>query len=166
MDQTERYGLRLLRTAQAQKELTHNEAVIAIDGLLHPAVESMITPAPPADPTPGQMWIVPAAATGAWAQHSDQIACWRANGWTFTVPSAGCMVWLKAQIAHAVFDGVRWRSGGFPTQGLEVDGKVVVRSRRPAIADPSGGTGIDANGRGTIVSILQAMRSHGLIETA
>ena len=63
---TDRYALPLLQVAQAQKEVTHNEAVVGIDTLLHLAVEGVLG-APPPTPLPGQAWIIAAAASGAWA---------------------------------------------------------------------------------------------------
>lgn len=51
-------GFPLLAAGQAQKEITHNEALTLADALISGAVEAGPLNAPPSAPTPGQMWIV------------------------------------------------------------------------------------------------------------
>jgi hypothetical protein len=48
----------LLQAGQAQKELTHNEALALIDMLLHAQVESMTVATPPGGAVVGQCWVV------------------------------------------------------------------------------------------------------------
>jgi hypothetical protein len=47
-----------LQAGQAQKELTHNEALALIDMLLHAQVESMTVATPPGGAVVGQCWVV------------------------------------------------------------------------------------------------------------
>ena len=74
MDHTPRLSLPFIMPSQAQKHITHNEAIQALDALVQPVVESRTITAPPVLPLEGEAWIVPAAATGLWAGHSDEIA--------------------------------------------------------------------------------------------
>ena len=68
---TSRYGLPLLQAGQAQKEITHNEALARIDVLAQLAVDSRAcATVPTADGT----WIVPSNATGAWAGQASRHA--------------------------------------------------------------------------------------------
>ena len=46
-DASDRFALPLLHAGQAQKEITHNEALQLIDMLLHPYAESASLTAPP-----------------------------------------------------------------------------------------------------------------------
>jgi hypothetical protein len=63
---TERLGLPLLAAGQAQKELTHNEALSLLDVAVGRAAESAGLVTPPALPEPGQCWIVASGGTGHW----------------------------------------------------------------------------------------------------
>lgn len=89
MDGTARWALPLLFAGQAQKEITHNEALVLIDALLHARVESADLASPPGTPLVGQCWIVADGATGDWAGKMGAIALWTEGGWRFVPPSAG-----------------------------------------------------------------------------
>ena len=60
-----RLGLPFLAAGQAQKEVTHNEALALIDAGLSPAAETIGVTAPPSAPALGQCWIVGGAPSGA-----------------------------------------------------------------------------------------------------
>ena len=62
-----RYALPFIAAGQAQKEITHNEAVERIDTLLHLSVLSMSMDTPPATPVAGSAWVVGVALTNVWA---------------------------------------------------------------------------------------------------
>ena len=161
---TDRYQLTLLSAAQAHKEVSHNEALLRIDGLLHTAVVAAGAVTPPATPTAGEAWIVAANATGAWTQHSDEIALYQDGGWTFIAPQAGCMAWNRADGAHMVFDGTRWRGDAWPMRRVEIAGKTVVSARQAAITAPAGGAVVDTEARNVLGQLLGMLRAHGLIE--
>jgi len=160
---THRHGLPLLQAGQAQKELTHNEALALLDLLAHPAVEAVLA-SPPADPQPGQMWIVGADATGEWAGQDGALTCYTSGGWRFARARAGLLAWHKAAGVFTWFDGANWRTDGWPTAGILVGGQSVVGARRGAISAPNGGGTIDAQARAAIGQILSALQAHGLIE--
>ncbi len=163
-ESTDRYSLTLLSAAQAHKEISHNEALLRIDGLLHASIVAAGTTSPPTTPPAGDAWIVGAAGTGAWAQHSNEIALFQSGGWTFLTPKAGCVVWNQADAAHMVYDGNRWRSDAWPTRKIEIAGKTVVSMRQAAINAPTGGSVVDTEARGVLGQLLGALRAHGLIE--
>jgi len=162
-DQTDRLALPLLHAGQAQKEITHNEALTLIDALAQAAAESADLSTPPTSPAPGQCWIVAAPGGGAWAGHIDMLACWTAAGWRFVSPVAGMRVWV-ADRGHAVtHDGTAWLDAPGRADGFYVDGTRVVGVRQPGIGNPSGGSIVDAEARAAIGAILTALRAHGLI---
>ena len=73
-DVTPRLGFPLLASGQAQKEITHNEALTQADMLVQAVVQAVAPPAIPVAPQPGQCWIVGASPTGDWAGKAGQVA--------------------------------------------------------------------------------------------
>ena len=108
MTQTPHLALPLLAAAQAQKHVTHNEALLALDALAQLAVASRSLATPPVSPAEGLRHIIPAAATGAWSGRTGQIALFSAGGWLFLAPEEGWRAWLADEKRLIVFSGV-WK---------------------------------------------------------
>ncbi len=162
---TARFALPLLQAGQAQKELFHNEALTAIDGLLSPAVEAISTESPPSAPAAGDSFIVGASGSGVWEGQVGHLATWTSGGWRFTKPVPGLRVWLKDTSRWAWHDGMAWRDDLPASMGLRIDGVRVVGAQQSAVVSPSGGSLIDTEARAAVTGILQALREHGLIAT-
>ena len=164
-ESTDRLALPLLAAGQAQKELTHNEAVVRLDALVMAAIESVGLSEPPPAPVAGQCWIVGTAPVGAWQGQAGSIACWTSGGWRFTAAHDGMVAWSRADAMDVRFVDGEWHKGKLSGHTITLDGKTVVRNRQAAIAAPSGGAVVDQEARASITSILLALRQHGLIET-
>ncbi|TZG29275.1 DUF2793 domain-containing protein [Sphingomonas montanisoli] len=162
-DLSPRFGFPFLLASQAQKEVLHNEALQDVDMLLHPVVQAVGTNTPPAGPANGQCWIVGDAATGAWAGHGGELACRSAGGWRFVAPQPGMAVWSVADAVWAYRVDTDWVVGEFPAAKVVIGGNPVLGARRPAIANPVGGSVVDIQARSAIVALLDAARAHGLI---
>jgi hypothetical protein len=162
---TDRLGLPLLAAGQAQKEVTHNEALMLLDLTVQTIVESADLSVPPVSPSPGQCWIVASGGSGDWADRDTSLAGWTAGGWIFAVPGAGWRAWAIDRAGDIQFDGTDWNEEPVRDDGYYVDGERVVGGREAAIASPAGGAVQDAEARAAIAAILTALRSHGLIET-
>lgn len=108
MDHTARLTLPFIMPNQAQKHVTHNEAIQALDALVQPVVESRTLTTPPTLPLEGDGYLVPAAATGAWGGHADEIAAFQSGAWRFFDPAPGWLVFVKADKTHYVFDTGAW----------------------------------------------------------
>ncbi|TGX54769.1 DUF2793 domain-containing protein [Sphingomonas gei] len=160
---TPRLALPLLQPGQAQKEMTHNEALALLDLGVHAAVIDANVDTPPASPVPGACWLLGAAPVDAWAGHPRALAGWSTSGWYFFEPHEGMQVWLGPERGNGVFSGGVWRLGAVHGK-LFVEGDQVVGPRAAAIMEPSGGMTVDGEARAAIVSVLEALRTHGLIQ--
>jgi len=161
---TPRLGFPLLACGQAQKEITHNEALTLADILVQAIVQAVAPAAIPPSPQPGQCWIVGTGAAGAWAGRDNAIACWTENGWRFTPSQPGMRVWSLADGLEAVRTASQWVLGRLDAEALRIGGVQVVGSRQPAIPDVTGGNAADAEVRVAVGAILRVLRTHGLIE--
>jgi hypothetical protein len=114
MTDTPYLGLPFIEGGQAQKHVTHNEALRILDAAIQIAVRDMTRTAPPASPAEGQRHVVAAAATGAWAGQGNAIASWQDGAWAFLPAKSGWCVWSVADDLMMVFDGAAWRALGAP----------------------------------------------------
>ncbi|AQR74422.1 DUF2793 domain-containing protein [Sphingomonas sp. LM7] len=160
---THRLALPLLQPGQAQKEMAHNEALALLDMVVQGAAVEAGLDVPPASPELGASWILGASPSGAWTGHAHEIAGWTGAGWIFMPPREGTRLWLGANRGMAVFSSGEWRLGEVHGK-VFVEGDQVVGPRLDSITEPLGGVTVDAEARATIVSILEAMRAHGLID--
>ena len=159
---TDRYAFPLLQVAQAQKEVTHNEAIAGIDALLQLSVETLSLAIPPLSPAAGQAWIVAGAGGGAWAGRGGQLATFGA-GWRFIAPREGCVAWLRDTQRFAVFTAAGWQSDAWPAAGLRVGGRLLLSTTPGAIAAPTGGTTVDSEVRAALAALLSTLRGQGLV---
>ena len=90
---TPRLSLPLMQGAQAQKHVTHNEALELLDIAVHLTLTASDATTPPAAPAEGDAWGVATGAVGAWSGKGGRIACWRGGGWLFVAPKTGWRAW-------------------------------------------------------------------------
>ncbi len=100
-------GFFLLQQNQAQKEITVNEALTTIDALMNTGAKSITIATPPSSPNPGDLYIVAASPTGAWAGQANNIA-WYNQIWQFIVPNAGMSLFVKDQGKIYAYNGTNW----------------------------------------------------------
>lgn len=165
-DQTARFALPFIDPGQSQKEMTHNEALAAVDAALHPSVQKVGQAVPPATPAIGDQWIVGDPASADWAGRAQAIATWTAGGWRFLAPRDGMTVWSIADGVDARFHAGKWTLGEVAGDRLTIGGVQVVGPQAAAIAAPTGGAVVDVEARGTLTAIIAALTAHGLIAKA
>lgn len=107
MSVTPRLALRYLVASQAQKEITHNEALNDLDVLVQPIVVSRVLTAPPSSPAQGEAYIVGASPTGAWSGHAGELAFYF-SGWRFKAPKDGWRFYVTAENAQVSFKNGAW----------------------------------------------------------
>jgi hypothetical protein len=165
VEMTPRLELPLLAAGQSQKEAFHNEALATIDCLLGGVVDSEVNAAPPASPVAARLYLVAAAATGAWVGQDGRLASFGEGGWRFVPPVAGLRLTEEGSGVEWRFDGAGWRVGVCEAEELRIGGVKVVGQRGQAIPSPAGGSVVDPQARTAIDAILSALRTHGMIET-
>ena len=163
MTSTARLQIGLLSSGQAQKEITVNEALQALDTLTAGAVEQGPIEDPPALPAVGDCYILGNAPTGEWAGKAAHVAAFTSGGWRLYPPVEGMTLYVKADGDWISYRAAAWEQGVLRGSSLVIGGQQVVASQATAIADPSGGSVSDDQVRSTVTEILQAMRHHGLI---
>lgn len=145
--ETGRHNLPLLAVSQAQKEITHNEALVLIDALLHTAIEGVeMTPPTVSDADIGKCWLVGTGATGLWANKDGQIAICIGGDWRYLFANDGMRLWNRSNGRDSIYSDGIWLSG-------------------PIIANPTGGAVIDSEARATLDAMLQYFRLIGILAT-
>lgn len=117
MTDTVNLGLPYIAASQAQKHVTHNEALRILDAAVQLAVLDITRASPPASPAEGQRHIVATSPTGAWSGRAKCVAIWQDGAWAFLVPKTGWRAWSVADAALLVYDGAVWRD----TRGTSLD---------------------------------------------
>ena len=119
MSETPHLLLPLLAAAQAQKHVTHNEALAALDALVHLAVKERDRATPPGFPAEGDRYHVGAAASGAFAGHAGAIAFFDLGLWRFLAPRPGWRAYVEAEDRIIVHDGAVWHDLGHYNRDLD-----------------------------------------------
>jgi hypothetical protein len=111
MSQTSTHlNLPYIQPAQAQKHVTHNEAIELLDMIVHLSVQDSDATTPPAAPSEGDTWALGLAPTGDWAGQAGKIASFRGGGWLFVAPQSGWQAYNAATGSVSVFTGSAWVS--------------------------------------------------------
>jgi hypothetical protein len=103
---TARMKLPYLVASQAQKEVTHNEALEIIDVLLH-AFALAIENTPPDVPEKNDCYIIGTEPQGEWENYSNALAYYT-TGWNFIEATEGMTVWVRSTRCHYTYDGTSW----------------------------------------------------------
>ena len=137
MDATTNLELPFIIAAQAQKHVTHNEALRALDAIVQLMVLDKDLSAPPGSPADAARYIVAASPTGAWSGHAGHIAAYQDGAWAFYVPREGWLAWAADEDVLYAWTGSAWSA--FSGGGLEN----LVEDTTPQL-----GGSLDANGHG------------------
>ncbi len=88
-DLSPRLALPFILPAQAQKHVTHNEALTRLDLVTQLTVMAFGATQPPSLPAEGEIWALGPGASGAWAGHDGALAAWIGDSWQFITPAPG-----------------------------------------------------------------------------
>lgn len=111
MAETARLKLPLLEAAQAQKHVTHNEALAMLDLLVGviPVLDRSLS-APPGGDSDGAVYILDGAGSGDWTGFSaNDLALMIDGGWRRVLPSQGMLACIADENGLLVwFNGTGW----------------------------------------------------------
>ena len=119
MEQTTNLELPYIMPSQAQKHVTHNEALRILDNILHLAVVDRDFSAPPPDPAEGARYIVAAGGEGAWAGQDGKIAAWQDGAWAFATPRPGWLAWIIDEVGLFYRTETGWQNLATALAGLQ-----------------------------------------------
>lgn len=108
MAETPHLKLPLMAASQAQKHVTHNEALMLIDSLMQLAVRSKSLTVPPASPAEGDRYIPASSASGVWAGADWNIMTFQDGQWVKLVPQPGFLAWIEDEAKLVVKSASDW----------------------------------------------------------
>jgi len=101
-------ALPYIQPSQAQKHVTHNEAIATLDVLVQLSLVDFGSQTPPAVPLEGETHALGAAPTGVWAGQDDMLASFRDGLWVFIAPLTGWRAWGQTPGELRVWTGSAW----------------------------------------------------------
>lgn len=108
MEISERLSLPYILPAQAQKHVTHNEAIRELDVVVQLSVLSSDELTPPTTPQPGDSWIIGDGAVNDWAGKDKCIATYQDGAFVYHEPKNGWRCYDIASGKLLAFDGAGW----------------------------------------------------------
>jgi hypothetical protein len=165
-DTTPRVGAPLLAASQAQKSVTHNEALYQFDAFLCARFIDRTHTAPPSSPADGDTYLIATGGTGVWLGQDGNVAYSADGAWRFYPPFAGLVAYVTAESKLIVWSGSAWVdfASMIATQNLPMVGvnttadstnKLSVQSNAVLFSDVATGSG----GTGDIRAMLSKQAS-------
>lgn len=103
-----RLKLPFIQPAQAQKHVTHNEAIELLDVIVNLRLEVIGETVPPNSPDEGACWFIGDNPTGDWDNHQGEIAAFLNGGWLYVTPKEGWSAWDVENEKLRVFKSTDW----------------------------------------------------------
>lgn len=112
-------SLPLIQPAQAQKHVTHNEALRVLDALVQLVVISADLKTPPEDAQEGARYIVGTPGGGDWAGRDGDIAVRQDGTWFFVTPQAGWRAGVLDLGGEVIFDpDAGWNAAAYMSETM------------------------------------------------
>lgn len=106
-DQTVNLALPYILSSQAQKHVTHNEALRRLDGLVQLVIQTE-TDTPPGSPSEGRCYAVGPSPAGAWTGKAGKVALYEDGAWTYLTPASGWIAWFADLSRQRIWTGSAW----------------------------------------------------------
>lgn len=122
MSSTDRLDLPYIAPQQAQKHVTHNDAIRRLDAIVQASVKDRDLAAPPGSPAAGDAYIAASGASGDWAGGVGALFVFQDGAWARFDPQPGWIVWVEDEDAAVAWNGSGWigvgGAGGLSTADL------------------------------------------------
>ena len=106
-DITVNLALPYIKPAQAQKHVTHNEALQLLDATVQLVITARMA-IPPTEPKDGEcFWVLP-GAVDAWTGRAGRLAFRQDEAWSFIEPRIGWRAFDRAEGRLKLFTGTDW----------------------------------------------------------
>lgn len=121
MERTTTLNLPYILPSQAQKHVTHNEALRMLDALVQIRLAGHGHNTPPEAPADGARYGVGTTPVGVFSGHAGKVAAFQDGAWVFFAPAAGWVAWDATAGKLIVFNGAAWIPA-FDPQGMPLLG--------------------------------------------
>lgn len=166
-----RLKLPLIQPSQAQKHVTHNEALRLLDVACQLTVTAPPQDAPPSGPAIGDCYIV-GQGQGDWSGQDATVAVWTGGYWDFIAPQLGWRADVSTNGTVLRFDGTAWDVIGemVPRLGVATSpddtNRLAVSSPATLLTHAGSGHQLKLNkaGVGDTVSLLYQTNWSGRVE--
>jgi len=101
-------ALPFIEAAQAQKHITHNASLQALDAVVMLAVIDRDLAAPPGSTADGARYLVAGTPTGLWTGQAGKIAVWQDGAWAFHSAREGWRLWVADEDILLIHNGASW----------------------------------------------------------
>jgi hypothetical protein len=106
-EETTNLQLPYIMSSQAQKHITHNEALNRLDAVVQLVIQAGANN-PPESPDEGECYAVLSTPTGAWSGKAGRIAFYQDGAWIFLVPRSGWIAWFANAARQKIWTGGSW----------------------------------------------------------
>lgn len=107
-----RFKLPYIMPGQAQKHVTHNEAVRALDTLLHVSVIARDMTAPPSAPSEGDFYLMGDMPSVEVAAYANYLLGFVDGAWMYYPPVQGLIVNIENEAKCVIWRGTQWTEFG------------------------------------------------------
>ncbi len=107
MSTTPNLAMSYIAASQAQKEVTHNDALNDLDFVAQLSALDHTLATPPGSPATGDTYIIAASPTGAWTGAANGVAAYY-SGWKIKTPVAGWTAWARNDSRLLYYTGSTW----------------------------------------------------------
>lgn len=119
MTNSDNLALPFILSSQAQKHVTHNEALLALDAIVQLSIVSKDESQGPDNAADGAQYIVPENPSGNFANQSGKIAAYQDGAYQFYQPKIGWLAYISHDDSYQYYDGSEWQDLSMSTDNPE-----------------------------------------------